>query len=108
MQIYTNPILNEHIYPEFYERTLQATFLFGVMEVISSVVMVINASWAWGPFIIHAFALFVSIFSTYISMKIIEGGQDEYEVKLRRSNIVRGGLWIIRFFYLFTVLLTLF
>ena len=108
VQIYTNPILNEHIYPEFYDRTLQATFGFGVLEVISSIVMVINASWAWGPFIIHVFALSVSIFTTYASLKIIEGGEDEYEVKLRRSNIIRGGLWIIRFFYLFTILLTLF
>lgn len=108
VQIYTNPIINEHIYQEFFERTLQATSLFVLLEIVSSIVMVINAEWAWGPLIILCFALFASMFSLHASFHIIEGNDGDHEKRLRISNVIRGSLWIIRFFYLFIILLTLF
>ena len=108
VQIYTNPIINDHIYQEFFERTMQATFLFAITELISSIVMVINTTWAWGPFIIHCFALFASLFAMHASFHIIEGSDGDHEKRLRISNVMHGILWVIRFFYLFTILLVLF
>lgn len=104
IQIYTAPILNEHIFQEFFERNIQATALFGLMEFISSIIMLSMAPWAWGPFTVHCLAIFVTCFSLRAMFKIIEGAQDEYETDLRRSNIIRGTLWMIRFLYLFILL----
>lgn len=105
VQIFTIPIINEHMYMDFFDRVVKSTFVFGLLELISSCVMVTMATWAWGPLIILTLCLFLTSISLYSMYQVVEGLEDAYEKHLRRSNVIRGALWVLRFFYLFILLL---
>lgn len=104
IMIFTVPILNEHQYMEFFDRNIKAIAVFGLLELISSCVMVTLASWAWGPLIILSLCLFLTTIALYSMYQIVEGCEDQYQEHLRRSNVSRGVLWTIRFIYLFILL----
>ncbi len=100
--ILVNPVLDDQHKDSHFERTTKAFFLFALFEFVSTCIMVELASWAVLPLILHLIAIFMSGFALYSKYKLAyDGNTCEHEEKMLKSNVIRGGLWVGRFIYLF-------
>lgn len=94
--------IDEQLLDTHLERMTQAFSLFALLEFVSSCVMLDMASWAALPFIFHCLGIFLSGFALHSYYKLAyDGNTCEHEDKMRKSNVIRGLLWVCRFVSLF-------
>jgi uncharacterized membrane-anchored protein len=99
----TFQLLKDDEYEEDFDRSVKAFGVFGMFEMISAIAYATIAE-GIAPLIILLLAWFVSCFAVYFNYKIAyEGSTVDNETHMKRANVLRLVLWLIRFIVLFVL-----
>ena len=100
------PLIREDALEEEYERHLKTSVPFLLIELVSSIVMVILNSLTLGPLILLALALIIWFTSIYYNSRIIQQlNTMENELIMRRANVLSCVTWFGRFVWVFIFIL---
>lgn len=95
-------VINENYIDVHFERTIKAFSLFALLEMVSSSVLITMADWPLLPFILLAFAWFISSMALYQQYMIThDGATMDREDYMKKANILRAIIWGSRFICLF-------